>query len=256
MAQVESSVRHPECALESSMVVDRAAVHTPILVLGMHRSGTSCLAGCLEEAGLDLGEVNRSAPFNAKGNRENLAVMELHDAVLERHDAGWATPPAHPVAWPDDLVRELETLVEARPSDRCWGMKDPRSLFLLAGWRRVTGPRYVGTFRHPLAVAASLMARAAAWRDPMPFDHAISLWCAYNARLLDEWSATPFPLIRYGVPPLRYRARLKTVCAQLALRTDAEFAFLESDLTRQQDPAATPPERTASIWKALIARAL
>lgn len=42
-----------------------------VLILGMHRSGTSCLAGSLQEAGLYLGEVNTAAPHNAKGNRES-----------------------------------------------------------------------------------------------------------------------------------------------------------------------------------------
>jgi len=32
-----------------------------VLILGMHRSGTSCLAGSLQEAGLYLGEVNTAA---------------------------------------------------------------------------------------------------------------------------------------------------------------------------------------------------
>jgi len=45
----------------------------PMLILGMHRSGTSCLAGCLQAAGLISGEVNIQAMYNAKGNRENLA---------------------------------------------------------------------------------------------------------------------------------------------------------------------------------------
>jgi len=34
-------------------------ISPPILILGMHRSGTSCLAGCLEEAGLYLGDVTK-----------------------------------------------------------------------------------------------------------------------------------------------------------------------------------------------------
>ena len=51
-------------------------------VLGMHRSGTSCLTGTLEEAGVFLGEVVVQAKFNARGNRENRRIMDLHNAVL------------------------------------------------------------------------------------------------------------------------------------------------------------------------------
>jgi hypothetical protein len=42
---------------------------SPIIILGMHRSGTSLVAGCLEAAGLYLGPVNNYAPFNKKGKQ-------------------------------------------------------------------------------------------------------------------------------------------------------------------------------------------
>ena len=61
---------------------------TPVvLVLGMHRSGTSCLAGSLQQAGLELGDVFTSNPFNKKGNREHRDVMtslNLDFSVLDR----------------------------------------------------------------------------------------------------------------------------------------------------------------------------
>lgn len=64
----------------------------PVTVLEMHRSGTSCLAGCLEDAGLFPGEVSRAAPFNKKGNNENLAVMEFTDEVLAEAGGSRAPP--------------------------------------------------------------------------------------------------------------------------------------------------------------------
>ena len=57
--------------LPSAVEYDELADTQPIVILGMHRSGTSCLAGCLEELGLHLGTVITSAPHNKKGNREN-----------------------------------------------------------------------------------------------------------------------------------------------------------------------------------------
>ena len=55
-----------------------------VVVLGMHRSGTSLLAGTLQEAGLELGEVVHSAPHNRKGNRESISIRTLHEDLLER----------------------------------------------------------------------------------------------------------------------------------------------------------------------------
>ena len=54
-----------------------------IAVLGMHRSGTSYLAGSLQEAGLILGDCHTWNKHNEKGNRENQKFVDLHDAILE-----------------------------------------------------------------------------------------------------------------------------------------------------------------------------
>ena len=55
---------------------------SPIAILGMHRSGTSCLAGSLQEAGIYLGDVVTSAAHNQKGNRENVHSMMMCWAIV------------------------------------------------------------------------------------------------------------------------------------------------------------------------------
>ena len=54
-----------------SSVAAEARPDRVVCVLGMHRSGTSCLAGSLEQQGLFLGETNTRGPFNLRGNRES-----------------------------------------------------------------------------------------------------------------------------------------------------------------------------------------
>ena len=56
-------------------------VTAPVAIVGMHRSGTSCLAGCLEDLGLTLGKVNRAAPHNLKGNNENPRFWDRKSVV-------------------------------------------------------------------------------------------------------------------------------------------------------------------------------
>ena len=56
----------------------------PIFVLGMLRSGTSCLTGILEEAGLFLGDVKRKSRFNAKGNRPHPAFHQEHLGIKSK----------------------------------------------------------------------------------------------------------------------------------------------------------------------------
>lgn len=70
-----------------------------VAILGMHRSGTSLLAGTLQECGLDLGAVSTAAAANEKGNRESWLLMALHEDLLRQAGGAWDRPPArHPGA--------------------------------------------------------------------------------------------------------------------------------------------------------------
>ncbi len=66
-----------------------------ITILGMHRSGTSALAGSLQAAGLELGDVRTEGEtFNQKGNREPSELIALHEDVLITNGGAWHLPPA------------------------------------------------------------------------------------------------------------------------------------------------------------------
>lgn len=226
---------------------------SPVLVLGMHRSGTSCLAGCLEAGGLELGEVNTAAPFNQKGNRESVPLMKLHDRVLASNGAKWDAPPAGEVDWPEAEFGELRAHVQGFEGKR-WGAKDPRALFLLRGWRKVSSPVFVGTFRHPLAVVGSLVTRAEAWGAPMSEETALGVWLAYNTRLLEELDRAPFPLIRYDQPADAYRARLADICRQLGLDADGAFSFYATQLDHHDRASASVPREAEAVWGGLLRR--
>ena len=85
---------------------------SPILILGMHRSGTSCLAGSLQQRGLFLGEVYEARPHNRKGNRENQRIMDLNNAVLATSDGAWDRPPAR-LSWERAAAIERDAIVAA-----------------------------------------------------------------------------------------------------------------------------------------------
>ena len=52
------------------------------LVLGMHRSGTSCLAGMLSAAGVARAGQSVRNWDNARGHFEALALVRLNESVL------------------------------------------------------------------------------------------------------------------------------------------------------------------------------
>ena len=230
----------------------------PILILGMHRSGTSCLAGSLQQRGLFLGEVYESRPYNRKGNRENQRIMDLNDAVLAASGGAWDRPPgtlhwnAAAAAERDAIVATMASGAEGAP----WGFKDPRTLLTLSFWReRLGDARFVGTFRHPARVAASLAAR-----DPtMSFAAALDLWLAYNRQLLALHAQAPFPLVDFDTTPAAYVATVDALARTLALPGTgaAGDEFFEAEL--RSDAVADDqvlPAGHAAVHAALVRAAV
>ncbi len=219
----------------------------PVAVIGMHRSGTSCLAGCLENLGLALGEVNTSAPHNLKGNRENTRLWPLHDGILARVGAAWDDPPADPVVWTSAERRELRVLLaDYERLPRPWGFKDPRATLLLDGWmEEIPDLRLVASFRHPCAVAASLAAR-----NGFKEARAIAIWGAYNRAVLRWRACRPFQLIDYDDPD--YEGRVRVAAAELGLEATAPMPFRATELMHQRAEGPVPPE-LLPIWDRLVA---
>jgi len=217
----------------------------------MHRSGTSCLAGSLEMAGLHLGEVNTYAGFNKKGNRENKAIMEHHDSILTRVGASWDNPPASDPVWNQADKERLTELIAGYEGIEQWGVKDPRVLFMLKGWCLVTTPKFIGTFRHPREVAASLVHRAKFWKQPMEMNAAYALWLAYNEKLLSIYNETPFDIIRYDIERKLYNGKLVNIADKFGLNAATINNFREESLHNQHKSDETVPLELKDIWEAL-----
>lgn len=210
-----------------------------VAVLGMHRSGTSCLTGSLQEAGLELGDFHAWNPYNLKGNRENQAIVELHDSILAANGGAWDRPPERVVWLPEHVQRARELL--ARYADKAvLGFKDPRTLLMLEGWK-VLCPHLelVGIFRHPEAVAQSLHRRSA-----MPRASALDLWLAYNRRLYAQVRRQRFPLLCFDVDEPAFNRSVDATLDHLGLpRVENAQRFYDDDLknfsataTRQRLP--------------------
>ncbi len=226
----------------------------PLLILGMHRSGTSCLAGSLEAAGLYLGSVNTAAPFNKRGNREHEAIREIHDAVFESSGYSWDHPPTKQLDWSKHQIKQLANHAEQLSHVPNWGLKDPRSAFCLEGWRTVFDPRYVATYRHPVSVANSLVARSIAWQRPMKQEAALQLWLSYNEQILMATSGLPVQFVRYDVAPEEYSLQLKMVCESHDLDSRLANTFYSSSLQNHHAQNSRIPAECERIWSELEAR--
>lgn len=225
-------------------------VAAPIAILGMHRSGTSCLAGSLEEAGLYLGDVNTKAPANARGNRENRDIMDLHDAVLAECGYRWDNPPSEQVGWSAKHFERLRALVSEYPTTRPWGFKDPRTLLLLDSWlEALPNLRLVASVRHPASVAASLRRR-----NKFSWEQGYSLWLDYNRHLLRWLEHIDFPVISFDLTPAQYKSALVNLLPQLGLTLPSGGIRFFSDNLRNDLPAEYPdlPISVAELYEQIL----
>ena len=227
---------------------DTAGTARVCAILGMHRSGTSWLAGSLEQLGLALGDVSEEDPHNVKGNRESPVLRQIHEGVLRDNGGSWKRPPSR-VAWSPDRRAALAAHIEdMNRRHRLWGFKDPRALLLLDEWRRQVpdGLVRVGIYRHPRAVHRSLESRKKRFIPRRSF----RVWRAYNRRLVAEHRREPFPLLRFDVDSDVLFAGLVDAAAAVGLDASGDPSeFFDPSLVHNRDASAEPvPWRCRSLW--------
>jgi hypothetical protein len=170
---------------------------TLVAILGMHRSGTSAVAGTLADHGVAFGPVRTKDRFNPRGNREIPELNRLHDAVLEANGGSWWKPPAQVRIRAADRRRRNRIL--GTITGETIAVKDPRMLACRELWEDLD-LKPIGVIRNPLAVRESLARRAAErpHRHPqLSGTEWVELWVTYNRALLAEHERRPFPIIDF-----------------------------------------------------------
>jgi hypothetical protein len=139
-----------------------------ILVLGMHRSGTSALTRVLNLMGADIsGNLMSPASGNEKGFWESVEAYEIHERLLSDLGHSWFDVGPMPDGWLSTAcaaraARDLTNLLlKDFSASRLWVIKDPRMCRLMPLWRQVVCELGIELLpvlvvRHPLEVAASL----------------------------------------------------------------------------------------------------
>ncbi len=143
-----------------------------VIVLGMHRSGTSAVTRGLECIGAHLGDdlLPPSEAENPRGFYEDVPLLELSEQVLETLGLRWDS--VRLIEAEDWTSRELSALelsaaqiIRSRFADSpVWAFKNPRTARLLPFWQSVLSragceDSYVLALRNPLSVAHSLQQR-------------------------------------------------------------------------------------------------
>ena len=145
---------------------------TCVVILGMHRSGTSLVAGLCQKLGVNIGAVFRAGdPANPDGYFEDLDWRALNKWLIGTAGGTWYDPPSR--AEISRQAKRIEdvilpfTMWKARHS--VWGFKDPRTcLTIHALHQYLLDPRYVIVRRPENEIVDSLIRRSKlrGYREP------------------------------------------------------------------------------------------
>ncbi len=253
---IKAPIRHP-------------ASRAMVIVLGMHRSGTSALCGALDLLGVNFGgDLMPGSEANEKGYWEHPEIRSLHDQLLNSFGSSWHDDRSFPPAWADcerakEIRSSLLTILEHhfRTAAPLAGVKDPRMCRLMPLWFPVfktlgIEPRFVLIARHPWEVAQSL-----AKRDGIDQTKSYLLWLQH---VLDAERATRFEersFLTYERLIEDPAAVLSRVRKELKLDIDPPSRargrlrnFLEASLRHHvasvQNAASVPPP-VKEVYKAL-----
>jgi glycosyltransferase involved in cell wall biosynthesis len=161
---------------------DTLAVDTPrgrevarrraIVILGMHRSGTSALTRLLSLCGGTLPQrlIGPNAA-NPTGYWEPPEIVEIHDEMLAAAGSSWDDPAEFSLTWLDSPAaqpfasRLRRSFAESFSGSSLTLLKDPRICQFVPLWTSILEsmgiePLFVLPVRNPLEVAASLKTRS------------------------------------------------------------------------------------------------
>ncbi|MDD2923809.1 glycoside hydrolase family 99-like domain-containing protein [Rhodoferax sp.] len=199
-----------------------------IVVLGMHRSGTSAITRGLQVLGVDLGQTMYGplAGVNEKGFWEDIYFNDLDVEILNDLGLDW-----HSLANIDEkdvdvlrnkgfFLRAVELLRQKVDDSPLFGFKDPRVTKLLPFWRAVFkhcefDVGYVLALRHPISVVKSLKKR-----DNFDAEKSYLLWLGHVIRMMSDSADGKRVLVDYDSLMLLPDHQLGRIAEQLNLIID------------------------------------
>lgn len=245
-----------------------------LLVLGMHRSGTSALAGLLCQQGFQPPQnLLGGDAHNQTGYWEPLQIRAFHNSLLEGVQSSWEDPLLPVLPWqPQNIEAALANLEQALADDfpapdpqAVALIKDPRQCRLLPLWTALFEQRpyrvaVVLAVRQPEAVAASLVSR-----DQLPLDRALLLWLSHTLEAERATRQLPRLVVSYEQllqDPAAVVQRCQKLAALPITAPSPEFLgqWIRPDLNRhQRSPEGGEPEgetKTLLHWANTVYTAL
>lgn len=160
-----------------------------IIVLGMHRSGTSLVAELVHRWGAYAGndtQLMQADEWNQQGYWEYLPLVHFNNELLFSVRSNWFVPPwsdemlARQASQPEYSKKARQLMSGMELGGRTWFWKDPRLAILLPFWKAIWDDvLYVIPVRKPSDIAASLQRI-----QGFPTSASLLLWQDYMLSIL------------------------------------------------------------------------
>jgi hypothetical protein len=208
-----------------------------ICIIGMHRSGTSMMAGLLHQCGLYLGPENQLLGANSgnpEGHFEHKGFFRINEALLEHIGGSWDFPPTLKPGWEHDdslegLRNDAKALVNTFYGKLPWGWKEPRTTILLPFWRSIVPQlRFVICVRSPLEVAKSL-----AKRNKIPIEQGVVLWHRYMRAAIQDTESYPRFFAYYEDFIADPEVQVETLIDFCGLKRPSDFSIEAAGIRRE-----------------------
>lgn len=216
-----------------------------LIIIGMHRSGTSAVSGSLSEQGVFMGDdlYGPQKGVNEKGFFENSALVRFNERLFDELGWSWDDPLAsahRECEWEklDKWLPKAVSLIQREYGKRAaWGMKDPRTSLLLPFWQKVLAhvevePTYVVMLRHPAEVVGSL-----AKRDQFSTDKSLMLWLNYTLSSLMNTTSDNRIVIIFDDLMTSPQEQVKKIYSHVGIPIDTTIksAFIDTRLRKQNN---------------------
>lgn len=184
-------------------MTDAAFPSEIVIVLGMHRSGTSTVTRSLSLLGYSLPKtLIKGNASNRRGHWESQPIARLNDRYLNAADLTWADWNAGQLSTISaEARRDFEqdiraTIADQFPAGQPAVIKEPRMCRLVTLYRSALGDQIpttvVITVRNPLEVIASLVKR-----NGMTEANACLLWLRYMLDAVTDTADMPRAFVAY-----------------------------------------------------------
>jgi hypothetical protein len=224
-----------------------------VMVVGMHRSGTSAVTRVINLLGVPLGREDDiyTADDNPGGHWESVALCALNDVTLRSLGGFDMAMPPMPPRWLGTLLalrlRQVMrvTFDDVFRGDR-WLWKDPRICLTLPIWRQVLSD-YCAVFvvRNAGPVTNSLHRR-----EGFPTFYCHALWDDYNRRAVAGLAGLPVVTVDFDamlVDPQHHVRLLADGLSSLGVKLDGNFNSAVAAVQRPGRPDSPGrPDRASS----------